>query len=173
MFCKVLSALCIVSCCFSQTMSSESLSDRSLSGVISFGVISASVNICTGCSDAWAIASNPTWFWIVSNSSLSGKCAVVWKWCVWHIACLETGSLTSTLNSVYNEKKYVEILLRYRQLFVKDDVLIGEWGIFGAEVFLCYSCFFFVKGNFIIGGVECIDIKNRINKGSLQKLLFP
>ena len=32
----------------------------------------------------------------------------------------------NTLNSAYNEKKYAEILLRYRQLFVKGDVFIGE-----------------------------------------------
>ena len=53
------------------------------------------------------------------------------------------------------EKKYAEILLRYRQLFVKGEVFISEWGIFSAEVFLRYSRFF-VKGNFIIGEVECI-----------------
>ena len=34
-------------------------------------------------------------------------------------------------------------------------VFIGEWGIFGAEVFLRYSRFF-IKGNFVIGRVECI-----------------
>ena len=61
----------------------------------------------------------------------------------------------NTLNSVYNEKKYAEILLRYRWVFVKDDVLIGEWGIFGAEVFLHYSRFF-IKSDFVIGRVECI-----------------
>ena len=38
-------------------------------------------------------------------------------------------------------KKYVEILLHYRQLFVKGNVFIGEWGIFGAEIFLHYSHF--------------------------------
>ena len=62
--------------------------------------------------------------------------------------------MTSTLNSTYNEKN-VEILPRYRQLFVKGDVFIGEWGIFGAEVFLRYSRFF-VKGDFVVGGVECM-----------------
>ena len=31
-----------------------------------------------------------------------------------------------TLNSANNEKKYAEILLHYRQLFVKGDVFIGE-----------------------------------------------
>ena len=42
----------------------------------------------------------------------------------------------------------------YRWLFIKGNVFIGEWGIFGAEVFLHYSQFF-IKGDFIIGGVEC------------------
>ena len=32
----------------------------------------------------------------------------------------------NTLNSAYNEKKYVEILLCYRQLFVKGNVIIEE-----------------------------------------------
>ena len=59
-----------------------------------------------------------------------------------------------TLNSAYNEKKYVEILLCFRWLYVKDDVFIGERGIFGAEVFLCYRRFF-IKSDFIIGRVEC------------------
>ena len=58
-----------------------------------------------------------------------------------------------TLNSAYNEKKYAEILLHYRQDFIKDDVLIGEWGIFGAEILLHYRRFF-VKGDFVTGGVE-------------------
>ena len=49
-----------------------------------------------------------------------------------------TGGL-STINSAYNEKKYAEILLCYRQLFIKGGVFIGEWHVFGAEVFLCYS----------------------------------
>ena len=52
------------------------------------------------------------------------------------------------------KKKYAEILLHYRCLFVKDDVFIGKRGIFGAEVFLRYRQFF-VKSDFIIGGVEC------------------
>ena len=52
------------------------------------------------------------------------------------------------------DKKYAEILVHYRWLFVKGNVFIGELGIFGAEVFLCYSQFF-IKGDFIIGGVEC------------------
>ena len=32
----------------------------------------------------------------------------------------------STLNSAYNKKKYAEILLCYRRLFVKGDVFIEE-----------------------------------------------
>ena len=59
-----------------------------------------------------------------------------------------------TFNSAYNEKKYAEILLCYRWLFIKGDVITGEWGIFGAGIFLHYSQFF-VKGDFIIGRVEC------------------
>ena len=50
----------------------------------------------------------------------------------------------------------MEILLHYRWLFVKDDIIIGEWGIFGAEVFLRYSQFF-IKGDFIIGRVKCTE----------------
>ena len=42
--------------------------------------------------------------------------------------------LIYTLNSTYNEKKYVEVFLHYRQLFIKGDIFIGEWEIFGAEV---------------------------------------
>ena len=52
------------------------------------------------------------------------------------------------------QKKYAEILLHYRWLFVKDDVFIGERGIFGAEVFLRYRQFF-IKSDFVIGRVEC------------------
>ena len=55
----------------------------------------------------------------------------------------------------YNEKKYAEILLNYRQLFVKGNVIIGEWGIIGAEILFRYSQFF-IKCNFVIGGVVCI-----------------
>ena len=61
----------------------------------------------------------------------------------------------STLNSAYNEKKYAEIFLHYRWLFIKGNVFTGELEMVGAQVFLCYSRFF-VKGNFIIDGVECI-----------------
>ena len=52
-------------------------------------------------------------------------------------------------------KKYVEILLHYRWLFIKGDVFIGERDIFGAEVFLHYKQFF-IKSNFVIGRVEYI-----------------
>ena len=48
----------------------------------------------------------------------------------------------------------MEILLHYRWLFIQGNVFIGEWSIFGAKVFLCYSQIF-VKGNFIIGRVQC------------------
>ena len=41
------------------------------------------------------------------------------------------------------------------QLFANGDIFIGEWGVFGAEVFLCYSRFF-VKGDFVIGRVDCM-----------------
>ena len=61
--------------------------------------------------------------------------------------------MVHTLNSAYNEKKYVKIFLRYRQLFVKGNLIIGEWRILGAEIFLQFSRFF-VKGDFVIGGVE-------------------
>ena len=52
------------------------------------------------------------------------------------------------------KKKYVEILLNYRQLFIKGDVIIGDWGIFGVEIFLCYGRYF-IKDDFVIGRVEC------------------
>ena len=67
---------------------------------------------------------------------------------------IQESILEITLNSTCNEKKYVEILLHYRQLFIKGDVIVGKWELFGVEVFLCYSQFF-VKGNFVIGRVEC------------------
>ena len=51
------------------------------------------------------------------------------------------------------KKKYAEILLQYRWLFVKIDIIIDEWGIFDVEILLCYSQFF-IKGDFIIGRVE-------------------
>ena len=63
-----------------------------------------------------------------------------------------------TLNTAYNEKKYAEILLCYRRLFVKGDAFIGEWSIFGTKVFLHYSRFF-VKGGFVIGTVECMFVR--------------
>ena len=62
-------------------------------------------------------------------------------------------NVTYTLNSTYNEKKYAEIFLHYRWLFLKGDIIIGKWEIFGVEVFLHYSQFF-IKGNFFIGRVE-------------------
>ena len=79
----------------------------------------------------------------------------------------------------------MKIFLHYRWLFIKDDTFIGEWEIFGAEVFLCHSQFF-IKGNFIIDGGECTntlkaerlpqnnhsckDLKMRFNQEQLQKI---
>ena len=51
-------------------------------------------------------------------------------------------------------------MLRYRQLFIKGNVFIGVCGIFGAYIFLCYSQFF-IKGDFVIGRVECTSFQNR------------
>ena len=65
--------------------------------------------------------------------------------------------MTYTLNSAYN-KKYAEILLHYRWLFVKGDIIIGEWGIFGVEIFLHYSRFF-IKGDFVIGE---LSVRNQL-----------
>ena len=72
------------------------------------------------------------------------------------MSCIDTIciGLLYTLNSVYNEKKYVENLLHYRWLFIKGDLFIGEWGIFGVDIFLHFSRFF-IKGDFVIGRVEC------------------
>ena len=67
-----------------------------------------------------------------------------------------------TLSSTYNEKTYAEIFPCYRWLFVKGNIIIGEWEIFGAEVFLHHSQFF-IKGNFVIDGVEC-TVQNRWNQ---------
>ena len=62
--------------------------------------------------------------------------------------------ILNTFNSTYNEKKYADIFLYYRWLFIKGDIIISEREIFGVEVFLHYSQLF-IKGNFIIGRVEC------------------
>ena len=58
----------------------------------------------------------------------------------------------STLSII--KKRYAEIFLCNMWIFIKGNIIIGEWEIFVAEVFLCYS-WFFIKGDFIIGGVEC------------------
>ena len=55
------------------------------------------------------------------------------------------------------KKKIAEILLHYGWLFIKGDIFIGVCGIFGTDGFLCYSQFF-IKCDFIIGGVECIVV---------------
>ena len=49
----------------------------------------------------------------------------------------------------------MQSLLHYKQLFIKGDVILGEYNIFGVEIFLRYRRFF-IKGDFIIGGAECI-----------------
>ena len=79
--------------------------------------------------------------------------------------------LCYTLNSAYNEKKYAEILPCYRWLFINGNVFIGEWGILGAEVFL-RSSQFFVKGNFVIGGVECICMQFCRSQYSMADFLY-
>ena len=53
-----------------------------------------------------------------------------------------------TLNSAYIEKKYAEILLCYRQLFVKGNVFIGEWGIFVWR--FSFITAIFIKGDFVL-----------------------
>ena len=73
---------------------------------------------------------------------------------IWHLRGLFVAG-TYTHSTPPITKKYAEILLHYRQFFIKGDVFIGEWELFGAEVFLCYSRFF-VKGDFVIDRVECI-----------------
>ena len=70
---------------------------------------------------------------------------------------------TCTLNSTYNEKKYAKILLYYGWLFIKGDIIIGEWGIFGVEIFFHYSQFF-IKGDIVIGRVECNMLPNTVYK---------
>ena len=75
-----------------------------------------------------------------------------------------------TLNSAYNEKNYAENLLHYRWLFVKGNVIVSVWGIFGVEIFLRYSRYF-VKGNFVIGGVHAPHMKSmppRMSPGALN-----
>ena len=70
-------------------------------------------------------------------------------------------------------KKYVEILLHYRQLFVKGNVIIGEWGIFCVEIFHQYSQFF-IKSNFILGRVECTCSSSlRPSSGCCSHLEWP
>ena len=71
--------------------------------------------------------------------------------------CAPLGILCGVVHSALpiTKKKYAEILLHYRQLFIKGNVIIGKWGIFGMEIFLRYSRFF-IKSKFIIDGAECI-----------------
>ena len=61
--------------------------------------------------------------------------------------CHELRSNGPIFNSYYTEllsimkKKYAEILFHYRWLFFKGNVIIGEWGIFGVEIFLVIADF--------------------------------
>ena len=47
---------------------------------------------------------------------------------IYHLQCEIHSTLPIT------KKKYAEILLHYRWLFVKGDIIISEWGIFGVEI---------------------------------------
>ena len=87
------------------------------------------------------------------NETIQLRTKIGWSWHASNYIILDIVEWT-TLNSAYNEKKCAEIFLCYWQLFIKGDIFIGEWEIFGAEVFHHYS-WFFVKGNFIIDGVKC------------------
>ena len=55
--------------------------------------------------------------------------------------CLHIYIEIHTLNSAYNEKKYMEIFHHYKWLFIKGDIFIGEWGIFGTKVFFIIANF--------------------------------
>ena len=59
-----------------------------------------------------------------------------------YLKSMKYADFCSTLNSAYIEKKYVEILLHYRWLFIKGNIIISEWGEFDVEIFLHYSQFF-------------------------------
>ena len=58
----------------------------------------------------------------------------------------------STLNSAYNEKQCAGILLCYRQLYIKGNITIGEWGIFGVDTILQKSGVIY---RFRCGRVDC------------------
>ena len=57
--------------------------------------------------------------------------------------CMSCIHNNNTLNSAYNRKKYAEILLHYRWLFVKGNVFIDE------RVYLVQR-FSFVIGDFLL-----------------------
>ena len=59
-----------------------------------------------------------------------------------------------TLNLAYNEKKYAETFLHYRQFFVKGNIIMGEWEIFAVEVSFIIADFL-LKATLLLGGVEC------------------
>ena len=62
-----------------------------------------------------------------------------------------------TLNFAYNKKNMWRFSFVIGSFLVKDNIFKGEWEIFGAEVYLYYRQFF-IKGDFIIDGVECMFI---------------
>ena len=45
----------------------------------------------------------------------------------------------ATLSSAYNEKNVQRFCFIIGWLLIKGSVIIGEWGVFGVEIFLCYS----------------------------------
>ena len=108
---------------------------------------------------------NSSWEWGCSNNKRANQTWLVIQhwWCgpmimkqIFMPLALENVMCFRHIHSTLPimKKKYAEILLHYRQLFVKGDVIIGEWGIFGVEIFHCYS-WFFAKCDFVIGRVEC------------------
>ena len=72
------------------------------------------------------------------------------------------GCITKRLHSTppITKKKYAEIFLRYRWLFIKSNVVIGEWKIYGAELSFLYSRFFRQR-QLHIGGVCVIPSGNK------------
>ena len=53
------------------------------------------------------------------------------------------------------KKKYAEILLHYRQLFIKGNIIIGEWKYLVWK-FSFIIADFSLNATLFIGGVECM-----------------
>ena len=80
------------------------------------------------------------WFWQLHQLCMNNLINSVSQFLsLWHIGLIFFHYIHSTLHIM--KKKYAEILLHYRQLFIKGDIIIGEWGTFGVEIFLHYSHF--------------------------------